>query len=91
MTHGNVLAIDRIACTGTSRIGREMRDDLMAVQVEVDPVIGAPPFSTAEQAAIESARRRQIVDREGEMKGWKRHRSFVRARLNAVQTFGGRQ
>jgi len=54
-------------------------------------MIGAPAFGAAEQAAIESARRRQVVDREGEMKGWKRHRSFVRARLNAVQTFGGRQ
>ena len=68
-----------------------MRDDLMAVQVEVDPMIGAPPFSAAEKAAIESARRRQIVYRECEMKGWKRHCSLVRARLNAVQTFGERE
>jgi hypothetical protein len=32
-----------------------MGDNLMTVEVEVDPMVGASPFAAAEQLAIETA------------------------------------
>ena len=49
--------------------GREMRDDLMAVEIEIDPMVGAAPFGAAEQLAVEAARGGEVVDRKGEMEG----------------------
>jgi hypothetical protein len=39
MGHGNVMSVHRIMRGNGSRIGIEMRDDLMSEKVEVDPVI----------------------------------------------------
>ncbi len=44
-----------------------MGDDLVAEEVEVDPVVGASAFRAAEQAAVESARGLEVVDGEGEV------------------------
>ena len=65
-----------------------MGNDLMTPQIEINPVIGASPFGTAEQLAVETAGGGEIVNREGKVKGRKCHRAFVRACLFAVQTFG---
>ena len=64
-----------------------MSDDLMAVQVEVDPILGASSFRAAEKLAIETPCLGKIVDREGQMKWRQRHALLVRAGRNAVQTF----
>ena len=50
MRHRHVLAIDRVACRAARRIGREMSDDLVAVEVEVDPALRAPALRAAERA-----------------------------------------
>ena len=50
-----------------------MGDDLVAVEIEVDPVLGAAPFGAAQQLAVEAARGGQIVDRKGEMEGRQGH------------------
>jgi len=47
--------------------------ELMAVQVEIDPVIGAASFRAAKQLPIEAARRGKVVDRKGEVEGWQGH------------------
>ena len=46
-----------------------MGDDLVAEEIEVDPVGGAAPLRAAEQPAVEGARGVEIVDREGEVEG----------------------
>ena len=51
-----------------------MRDDLMPVEIEIDPVLGATPFRTAEDAAVEAPRRPQVVDRKSEMEWTEAHR-----------------
>jgi hypothetical protein len=50
-----------------------MRDDLMTVKIEVDPLGGAPPLRTAEQPAVEAPRSFEVVDGEGEVEGMKIH------------------
>jgi hypothetical protein len=46
-----------------------MGDQLMAMQVEIDPVARTPPFRAAEQLSVEAARRGKVVNRDGEMEG----------------------
>ena len=50
-----------------------MRDDLVAVKIEIDPRISTPPLRATERPAIESARGSKIVDRKGEMEGAQAH------------------
>jgi hypothetical protein len=42
----------------------EMRHDLVAEQVEVDPMIGRAPLGAAKHAAVKGSRRRQVMDRK---------------------------
>jgi hypothetical protein len=44
-----------------------MRDDLVAVEIEIDPFVGRPPLRAAHHSAIEAARRIEVVDREGKV------------------------
>ena len=69
MRHRHVMAVDRIAGAAAPRAGDEMGDDLMAVEIEIDPFVRASPLGAAEQPAIKGARGGEIVDREGEMEG----------------------
>jgi hypothetical protein len=69
----HILAIDRICGMGAHRIRRQMGDDLVTVEVEVDPFLSASTFGTAEQISIEAARCGEVVDREGEMEGGASH------------------
>jgi len=50
-----------------------MRDDLMTVQIEIDPMLGAPSFRAAEEIAVEAAGGGEIVDRKGQVKRLKSH------------------
>jgi hypothetical protein len=46
-----------------------MGHDLMAEQVEVDPLGARAAFEATQQAAVEGSRARQVIDREREMEG----------------------
>ena len=50
-----------------------MRHDLVAVEIEIDPRLGAPPLRTPERPALEGARGGEIVDGKGEVKGAQAH------------------
>ena len=65
------LAGHGIARTPAHGTGREMSDDLVAAQVEVDPLLRAASLGTAEQLAVEAPRFGEIVHRKGEMEGGK--------------------
>ena len=66
-------------------LGREVGDDLVAVEVEIDPMLGAPAFRAAEQLAVKAARGREVVDREGEMEGRQASCRALPAQRIAVQ------
>ena len=51
----------------------EMRDELMAEEIEVDPLVRAATFGATEHATVEIARGLQIVDRDCEVKRLERH------------------
>jgi hypothetical protein len=74
--HRHVVAVDGVACRGL-RLGRQVGDDLVAVEVEVDPLVGAAPFGAADRAAPERARGGKIVDREGEVERAQGHGEAV--------------
>lgn len=58
------------------RIGRGLRccsrhpmgDDLVAEEIEINPILRTPPLLAAEYFTIEMPGRRQIMDRKGQMK-----------------------
>ena len=76
MRHGHVLAIDRVGRASSRRIVGKMRNDLVAVKIEVDPLLGASSFRAAQDLAIKAARRIEIVDWESEMEWRQRHGSI---------------
>lgn len=68
MRDGDVMAIHDIrrGTAGSPRLV-EVRDDLMAMKIEVDPARRAATFGTAEHAGVEGTRGGEIVDGEREM------------------------
>jgi hypothetical protein len=67
MAHRNVVAIDRVGGLVAGVAGRQVRDDLVAVEVEIDPFVRGTPLGAAEQRAVEVARLLEAVDRKGEV------------------------
>ena len=63
-----VVAVNGIGCPQANRLRSKMRDDLMAVKIEIDPMRGAPPFRTPKQLAVKSASGGEIVDGKREVK-----------------------
>src|SRR5581483_8908145 len=59
-----------------------MRDDLVAVEIEVHPFVARSSFGTAEQVSIEGTRFGKIAHREGQMEtGAKAHAPTVFAEM----------
>src|SRR5690606_25954064 len=75
---GDVVAVDRVAGGDRGGIGREVGDDLVAVEVEIDPFRAAAAFGAADDTAPEGARGGEVVDREGEVEGAQGHGSSSR-------------
>src|SRR4051794_25421242 len=73
MRDRHMFAIDGVFRVPGRRIGSEMRDDLMSVEVEIDPMLCASAFRASQQPAVEGSRRGKVVDREGEMEGRNAH------------------
>ena len=76
MAHGHAVAVNGAGAGGGALAGREMGDDLMAVKIEIHPVVRTAPLGAAEQAAIEGAGGGKVVHREGEMEGGEGHGQF---------------
>nr|WP_172623962.1 hypothetical protein [Rhodanobacter glycinis] len=71
VTHRHVVAVDVMRGSGAHFIRRQMRHDLVAVEIEVDPALAGTALGTTQQVAVERARLRQRVDRKGEME-WRK-------------------
>jgi uncharacterized protein with PQ loop repeat len=64
--HRDVVAVDRVVDPLGAPRG-EVGDELVAVQVPVDPGVGAATLFQAEHVAVEAARGGQVVDRHGQV------------------------
>ena len=76
MRHRHMITVDLVRRAPGSGVRREVRDDLMPVQVEIDPMLGASPFGAAQQSSIEATCSGQIVDRKSKVEGSKAHGSI---------------
>jgi len=54
-----------------------MRDDLMPVEVKIDPMLGASALGAAEKLAVKGARCGQVVDGERQVKRGQCHRLAI--------------
>ena len=50
------MTVDRTASLVAAFIGREVRDDLVTVEIEVDPIRRATAFGTTQEFTVEAAR-----------------------------------
>ena len=69
----NVLPIDRIVSASRNGVGNKMSDDLVTMQVEIDPLVCATAFRAAEKLAVEPPCGSKIIDGEGEMERRQAH------------------
>ena len=66
----HVTTVDGVVTLrGARLLRRQMSDDLMAVEIEVDPFIGAAALGAAEDVAVERSREREVVHGERDMEG----------------------
>ncbi len=81
---GDIVVVDGVAVGGVAVAGcgggLEVRDDLVAVEIEVDPVVGAAAFGAGEDGAVEVARGVEVVDWKGDVKGLDGHGSMIAGR-----------
>src|SRR5207302_2661293 len=73
VAHRHVVAVDGAGGLMTDLPGGQVGDDLVAVEIEVDPVVAGAAFGAAEQAAVEGARLGQVTDGKGEVESWNVH------------------
>ena len=57
MRHRHVVPVHFVVMHVLLPAGIEVRDDLVAEEIEVHPLVAAAPFGAAEQFAVETARR----------------------------------
>src|SRR5690606_22309133 len=68
MRHRYIVAVDRIVMPAAlARAGIQVGDELVAEEVEVDPLVSAAALRATEQPAVELAGQRQVMYRNGEM------------------------
>ncbi len=64
----HVVAVDGVRQPHPVRVRCvEMGDQLVAVEIEVDPVVCGSPLGATEQTAVEGSRRVEVVDGDGEV------------------------
>ena len=59
------MAVDAAGGAVSDLVRRQVGDDLMAVEIEVDPGLARPPFRASQQAAIEGAGLGEIAEAFG--------------------------
>ena len=87
MRNGDLLAIDGVRGAPGEGVGNEMSDDLMTMQIKVDPFVRASSFGAAQQSRVEAAGCLKIVDRECEVERRKGHVRAVLGTVRIVEAF----
>ena len=67
MAHRNVLPVDQAGRVGHPGGADPVRDDLVPVEIEIDPVVGRAAFGATEESAVEAARLAEIGNRKGKV------------------------
>src|SRR6185369_13285022 len=67
VAHGHVMLVHGAGRAMARFLGRQVRHDLVAVEIEIHPRLRAASFGAPEQAAVEGARGLEVVDGEGEV------------------------
>ena len=67
MRNGHVMPIHGIMRRYAACRRIQMRDNLVAEKVEIDPLVGRPPFGAAHDDAVKMARFGKVVDGKSEM------------------------
>ena len=65
--HRDLIAVDQARRVAHRARRHLVRDDLMAMKIEVDPFWRTAPFGTTEKLAVEPSRGVEVGDRKGEM------------------------
>jgi hypothetical protein len=73
MRHGHVPAIHFVVMHVLPLRVIQVRDQLVAEEVEIHPLVRTTPFRATENAAVEFARRGEVMNGNREMKGLEHH------------------
>jgi hypothetical protein len=68
MSYGYIVSVNIIYATTLSIPLDQMRDNLMSIKIEVDPIVTGPAFRTAQRITIEIPRLGERMNRERQMK-----------------------
>jgi hypothetical protein len=84
---GDVVAVDGIVMRLVAVGGRlEVRDDLVAEEIEVDPLCGAAAFGAAEGGSIECAGGVEVINGKGDVKRGERHSGLLASIIRCLKT-----
>ena len=88
---GNVVAVDGVVVGGAvGGGGLEVRDDLVAEEIEVDPLRGAAALGTAQGGSVEGASGVEVVNRKGDVKRREGHGGLLASIIRCRETGGTR-
>ena len=73
MRHRHAVAVDRVVPGIARGLPGAMGDDLVAVEIEVDPLVRRSPFWAAHHPTPEGAGFFEIADGEGQVEGAQGH------------------
>src|SRR5699024_8441756 len=65
----DLVAVDRVGQCVTGFAFAQMRGDLVAVEIEIDPVVAFAAFVATERVAVKMPGGFEVADRKGKMKG----------------------
>lgn len=71
MRDGYIVTVDgvMVQIAGVCGFGFQVDNELVAEEIKIDPLVGAPAFFTAEYIAIECAGFNEVIDGNGDVKG----------------------
>jgi len=73
MAHRHIVAIHCAGVAVSGLVRAQMRNDLVTVEIEINPLGRGTAFGAAQQTAVKGARLGQVVHGKGEMKRGLRH------------------
>jgi len=81
MAYRHVVTIHGAGVAVSGLVRAQMGDDLMTVEIEIDPLRRGTAFGAAQQTAVKGARLGQVVHGKGEMKRGLRHGGILKGRF----------
>src|SRR5690625_4120938 len=91
MPHGHLLAIYQAVLGGLALFGRQVRHNLVPMEIKINPLIAGAALGAAQELAIKGACGIQAVYGKGEMRWgvWGAHSQVINERLRASPLYHG--